>query len=143
MSLILPVEIEQEIRDHAEVSYPHECCGFLIGREREGNRLIGRVIAAGNQRSDSPENRYSIAPEEFLRTELQLRESKQQVMGFYHSHPDCPAEPSRYDVEHAWPWYSYLIDSVFEGSSRELRSWRLENDRSSFSEEEIVLKLRK
>ena len=139
MRLILPVEVEQEIRGHAEVSYPHECCGFLIGGEHEGERLIERVIAAGNQRSDSPKNRYSIAPEDFLRVELQLQGSKQELLGFYHSHPDCPAQPSRYDLEHAWPWYSYLIGSVVEGAGAELRSWRLEQDRSAFSEEEIVV----
>jgi proteasome lid subunit RPN8/RPN11 len=57
------------------------------------------------------------------------------LLGFYHSHPDHPAEPSQFDLDHAWPNLSYLIVSVRQGQPKEARSWRLKPDRSAFEEE--------
>ena len=73
-----------------------------------------------------------------MRGERYALERKLDVVGNYHSHPDHPAVPSQYDLEHAWPTWSYIIVSVRQGSAADLRSWELQADRSRFDEEEIT-----
>ena len=130
-------EDQREIRQIAECIYPNECCGFLIGSSGEEARSVDKVVIAENRRHDSPANRYLITPEQFQEIESELRVSDDQIVGFFHSHPDVEARPSAYDLNHAWPWYSYVIVSVKEGASDGFTSWRLEDDRSSFFEENI------
>ena len=124
---------------HGERTYPHECCGFLIGTRQEARKRVEAVRPAGNAREDSPQNRYLIPPEEMLRAERDARRAGQEILGFYHSHPDVPARPSSYDLDHAWPVYSFLIMSVNQGRATEMHSWLLEEDRSRFEEEPIVV----
>jgi proteasome lid subunit RPN8/RPN11 len=128
-----------EIREHGERDYPHECCGLLIGRfEVDGRKTVVEVYPISNAREEEAKrNRFLIEPEELLRGERYARERRLDVVGFYHSHPDHPAAPSQFDLEHAWPVYSYIIVSVREGRARDLRSWEMEADRSRFNEEEI------
>ena len=128
---------QQEIRQVAECIYPYECCGFLIGRSDNGVKLVDRVIIAENRRYDSPANRFLITPEQFREIEGELRAVSGEIVGFFHSHPDVAARPSKYDLDHAWPWYSYVIVSVQNGSSEDFTAWRMEDDRSSFREERI------
>lgn len=136
-TLHLQAEQEARIRQIAEESYPHECCGLLGGRLREGRKEVVEVIPAVNQRSDSPRNRYLISPEFHRKADAALRSRGLEILGFFHSHPDCPAVPSQFDRDHAWPWYSYAIVSVHEGGSRELLSWVLKDDRSGFDSEAL------
>ena len=82
-------------------------------------------------------NRFLIRHEELMSGERFARERKLHVVGFYHSHPDCPAVPSQYDLDHAWPTYSYIIVSVREGQAEDLLSWEMEADRSRFNPEKI------
>jgi proteasome lid subunit RPN8/RPN11 len=128
---------QREICQIAEFIYPYECCGFLIGTSGEGIKSVDRIQIAENRRHDSPANRYLITPEQFREIESALRSSDDEIIGFFHSHPDVEARPSTYDRDHAWPWYSYVIVSVNDGSSDVFTSWRLEDDRSSFREEKI------
>ncbi len=129
----------REICRIAERIYPYECCGFLIGSSAAGGKEVDRVQIAENRRFDSPANRYLITPEQFQEIEKGLRTGGGEIVGFFHSHPDVEACPSGYDLEHAWPWYSYVIVSVRNGSSEGFASWRLEDDRSCFLKEEIQL----
>lgn len=138
MLRLSPEQLEQ-IQRIAEQAYPHECCGILVGRASEDNRTVGRLVAAENRRTDSPANRYLIDPELIRDMEKQLRSSGEEIVGFFHSHPDVPARPSSYDRDHAWPWYSYLIVSVKGGKAGEAASWRLREDRSGFEGEELEL----
>lgn len=128
-----------QMTGHGEQSYPHECCGFLIGRREHERKQVEEVRPAGNAREDSPQNRYLISPEEMFRAERDARRAGQEILGFYHSHPDVPARPSQYDLEHAWPVYSFLIMSVNQGRATEMHSWVMVEDRSRFEEEEIVV----
>jgi len=128
---------QREIRQIAECIYPYECCGFLIGRSEDGFKSVNKVLIAENRRHDSAANRYLITPEQFQKIENDLSASDDEIIGFFHSHPDVEARPSTYDLDHAWPWYSYVIVSVKKGSSDGFTSWRLEDDRSSFLEEII------
>ena len=138
MLQLTPAQREQ-MTAHGERSYPHECCGFLIGRRQEGRKRVEEVRPAGNARDDSPLNRYLISPEEMFRAERDARRAGQEVLGFYHSHPDVPARPSQYDLDHAWPVYSFLIMSVNQGRATEMHAWVRVEDGSRFEEEPILV----
>ena len=140
--IILSEEAGAQVRAHGAESYPHECCGALLGHERETLRQITAVFPLVNRREDSPRNRFSVTAEDVLAAEQAARENGLEVLGWYHSHPDNPPLPSEYDREHAWPWYSYVIVSVDEGTAQEMTSWRLADDRGTFIGEEIAIHLR-
>src|SRR6267378_2816352 len=128
-----------EIREHGERDYPFECCGLLIGRFSDGRKIVTETYPISNAREEEAKrNRFLIRPEELLRGEKYAREKGLDVAGFYHSHPDERAVPSKYDLEHAWPTYSYIVVSVEKGQAADLRSWEMETDRSRFNEEEIT-----
>lgn len=126
------------MREHAERIYPHECCGFMLGRAGEGVRQVEQLQPALNDRGEEEKhNRFTISPEAFLAAEKAARKAGLDVLGFYHSHPDAPARPSAYDLEHAWPWYSYVIVAVRAGTAEQMTSWVLEDDRSKFNEQAV------
>ena len=129
-----------EIRQHGERDYPFECCGLMLGRfENNGRKIVAETYPISNAREEAAKrNRFLIRPEELLRGEKHAREKGLDVVGFYHSHPDDRAVPSKYDLDHAWPTYSYIVASVKEGQAVDLRSWEMEPDRSRFNEEEIA-----
>lgn len=127
----------ERIHQHGSRDYPHECCGALLGREEGADRNVLGVVPLENRRNDSPQNRFSIKPEDVLRAEKEARANGWDLIGWYHSHPDSPARPSEYDCEHAWPWYSYIIFQVEKAEPREMRSWRLDENRMAFAEEAI------
>jgi proteasome lid subunit RPN8/RPN11 len=137
-------ELADKIRKHGAETYPHECCGALLGRDTEvADRRVYREIHAlhplVNRRDDSPQNRFSLTSADVLEAEKDARERGLEVVGWYHSHPDHPARPSQYDRDHAWPWYSYIIVSVANKIPEEMTSWRLADDRTEFECEEIGL----
>jgi len=127
-----------EIRRHGIQDYPYECCGLLLGRYADGRKFVSETYPISNAREESAKrNRFLITPDELLRGERYAREHDLEVVGFYHSHPDSPAVPSQYDLEHAWPTYSYIIVSTSADEARDLFSWEQEPDRSRFNQEEI------
>ncbi len=129
----------EAMRTHGQLDYPHECCGLLIGRFAGNGKIVSEVFAISNAREEEHKrNRFLIRPEELLRGERHARTEGLGVVGFYHSHPDSRAVPSQYDLEHAWPTYSYVIVSVREGHADELYSWEMKPDRSQFNQEEIL-----
>jgi proteasome lid subunit RPN8/RPN11 len=127
------------MNEHLRGAYPEEGCGVLLGREMGEVRVVEQVLPFENQRSDSRENRYLIAPEQFLLADREARARGLEVLGFFHSHPDHPARPSAFDLEHAWPYYSYVIVSVEGGRVTEAQSFRLAEDRSRFELETLEL----
>lgn len=135
--LMLRIEnaLIDEIRRQGERAYPAECCGLLVGRAGDVKEVLS-LAPATNRRSDDP-HRYLIAPDDLRRIETDLRPLGQDVVGCYHSHPDHPAVPSAFDVEQAWPWYSYLIVRVDRGQAGEVASWVLDDDRSTMHSEPI------
>lgn len=129
-----------EMREHAQRDYPFECCGLMLGRFAAGRKVMVETYPISNAREDEAKrNRFLIRPEELMRGEKYAREHGLDVVGFYHSHPDDRAVPSQYDLEHAWPTYSYIVVSVEQGQAVDLRSWEMESDRSRFDDEEIVI----
>jgi proteasome lid subunit RPN8/RPN11 len=135
-------ELSGRIRAHGAETYPHECCGALLGSDGDGAREISEIVPLTNQRNDSPRNRFSITPEDVRDADAAARKAGLDLIGWYHSHPDAPARPSEFDREHAWPWYSYIIVSVRERVPREMNSWRLADDRGHYDAEEIVIDAR-
>jgi proteasome lid subunit RPN8/RPN11 len=129
----------KEIAAHGERDYPHECCGLLLGNFDENKaKLVVETYPISNAREEEAKrNRFLIRPEELMRGERYAETKGLEVIGFYHSHPDHPAVPSKYDLEHAWPVYSYIIVSVKAGKAEDLCSWEMNPDRSHFAEEEF------
>jgi proteasome lid subunit RPN8/RPN11 len=125
------------ISRHAAMSYPEECCGVLIGRLSGEGTFVERVLSVGNERQDSRHNRFLINPETVLAAHKEARSRGLDIVGYYHSHPDHPAQPSDFDREHAWPGLSYLIVSVQGGKVAETRSWRLTDERDRYEEETV------
>jgi len=140
--LITPIHL-QVIDRHGEESYPEECCGFLIGRVEGETTIVERLLPVENQREDSRHNRYLIEPEIVLEAHKEARQQGLDVVGYYHSHPDHPSQPSDFDREHAWPGLSYLIVSVQKGKVADGRSWRLADERDRFDEETIEQRVEK
>ena len=127
-----------DIRAHGVRDYPYECCGLLLGRYETDAKTVSETYPISNAREESAKrNRFLIAPEELMRGERYARDRDLEVVGFYHSHPDSPAVPSQYDLEHAWPTYSYIIVSTRVSEATDLFSWEQEPDRSKFNPEEI------
>jgi len=117
--LRIPTDVYDALRRHGEETYPHECCGVLLGRfEDDGSKTVTRAVRAGNTREDSPHNRYNIDPKELVRIQREGRERGEDIVGFYHSHPDHPAQWSQTDLAEAhWIGCSYVITSVERGKA--------------------------
>ncbi len=126
------------IHDHARDAYPEECAGALVGIDSGGARVVVDVWRAENTHEEERSRRFLIGPLQVKKFEERAEEKEMWLLGFYHSHPDHPAEPSEYDREHAWPGYSYVIASVSGENVEEMRSWSLRDDRSGYDEEPIV-----
>jgi proteasome lid subunit RPN8/RPN11 len=141
MALRLRSEHEAAVRRHAEAGFPHEVCGLLLGHTGEdGVRVVSEVFPLQNERDDSRENRYFVSGLSMLRAERHAASAGLDVVGYYHSHPNAPARPSGYDLEHAtWPNVSYPIVSVVDGRVVETLSWQLDDDRSRFAAESIEI----
>ena len=123
------------IRAHGATTYPHECCGALIGNADEGRTDVVEARPLDNVTDEGPRRRFRISADDYRAAERYASESGADLVGFYHSHPDHPAEPSQYDLDHAWPNLSYVIVAVGRGTPSDVRSWRLRSDRSAFEEE--------
>ncbi len=139
----LSAELRSEIERHAEREYPRECCGLLVGRIEGGGRtrVVRAALPVENAFAEEGErhHRMAIAPLDYARAERLYAAEGLGVVGNYHSHPDHPAVPSQFDLEHLapWPTMSYVVVSVSGGKAVDLRSWELEPDRSRFSEEAV------
>jgi len=115
------------LRRHGEETYPQECCGVLLGGANDdGSRVVTSTARCGNTRTDSPENRYHIDPRELIRIQREGRERGEDIVGFYHSHPDHPARWSETDLAEAhWIGCSYVITSVEKGKASMTNSFEL------------------
>jgi proteasome lid subunit RPN8/RPN11 len=127
------------IRAHGVETYPHECCGAILGRDDDTSRAVLALVPLANRRDDSPRNRFEISADDVRMAEKKARELGADLVGWYHSHPDAPARPSEFDREHAWPWYSYIIVSTEKVGPKAMNSWRLVDDRSHYDPEPIEI----
>lgn len=126
MSLILSRALYEEMRAHGEEIYPHECCGILLGRAEADAIRAAELRRAGNTRTDSAHNRYNIAPQELIAAQREARKKGLDIVGFYHSHPDHPAQWSQTDFAEAhWFGCSYVITAVAKGKATETNAFLL------------------
>jgi proteasome lid subunit RPN8/RPN11 len=138
--LKVPQSDYASLRRHGEETYPHECCGVLLGRiEDDTTRVVTSIARAGNTRTDSAHNRYNIDPKDLIRIQREGRQRGEDIIGFYHSHPDHPAEWSPTDLAEAhWFGCSYVITSVEKGKAVLTNSFELtgsdENDKKLVDE---------
>ena len=152
--LTITAAVDQAIRRHGQETYPHECCGALVGRRGH----VTATVTLPNTTEDGPRRRFLVRPSDYQLAERRAIELGGELLGFYHSHPDHPARPSQYDLDHAWPTFAYIIVAVVgdalagrradlsrqsaagataEGATAaatEMTVWYLKDDRSSFDE---------
>lgn len=136
--MIVSRELLDAIRQHGAETYPEECCGFLIGRATPEGNVAAALHRADNRLPEGRERRYQITPADYHAADRAARRDGLDVVGFYHSHPDHPAQPSPTDLAEAtFPGYTYVIVSVAGGVPRDLTAWTLAPDRSVFLPESI------
>jgi len=133
MALGLGKDMNAAIRAHGQETYLNECCGALIGKDG----VVSETLALPNMTDEGPRTRFRVTPDDYRAAEKRASEAGAELLGFYHSHPDHPARPSQYDLDHAWPFFSYVIVSIREGVSGDMTSWRLREDRSAFDQEDL------
>jgi len=133
MGLQLEAGVAEAIRRHGVETYPNECCGALYGRDKQ----VTATFALPNTTEEGPRRRFLVRPSDYREAEKKASEQGLELLGFYHSHPDHPARPSQYDLDHAWPFFSYIIVSVRAGVSEDMTSWLLRDDRSGFDQEDL------
>jgi len=129
-------QLVQGITAHVESTYPGEGAGFMLGTEGK----VTEIFALPNAREEEARhNRFLLTPEDYIKAEMKAMELGVDLIGVFHSHPDCPNVPSEYDREWAQPFFSYIITRVDDGKVVSHRSWKLVEDRSKFDEEEIKI----
>jgi len=143
--------VNQAIRRHGQETYPHECCGALVGTTGDAESRVVDVVPLPNTTEEGPRRRFLVRASDYRLAERRAAEMGGELLGFYHSHPDHPARPSQYDLDHAWPTFAYIIVSVkgqvHEGAAvdqsrrsseaakaDDMTVWFLKDDRSSFEE---------
>ena len=131
--LLIAPTVDAVIRRHGETTYPHECCGALVGRDGHATA----AVELPNMTEEGPRRRFLVRPSDYRMAEQQAAELGGELLGFYHSHPDHPARPSQYDLDHAWPTFAYIIVAVAAGTARDMTVWFLRDDRSSFEEGDL------
>ena len=132
--VVLGPGVRAAIEQHGRETYPHECCGALLG---DGDRIVA-THPLSNVTTEGPRRRFRVDDKDYLTSERQASAAGLSLLGFYHSHPDHPAVPSQYDLDHAWPTFVYPIVSVMAGTPEVLRAWALKADRSAFDERPIA-----
>jgi proteasome lid subunit RPN8/RPN11 len=148
MTIFISVEQQKIICNHAESVYPEECCGILLGEIKKTSKIVVEVIPtinawtrAKSDKVDRTKNsRYTIDPSDIFTAQKRSRDLQLDIIGFFHSHPDCPAIPSTCDRSQAWEVYSYLIVSLINGKVKEIKSWVLDSD-GIFQPEEMQIRI--
>ena len=132
--LTITPAVAQAIRAHGRETFPHECCGALVGAADR----VTAAVALPNTTEEGPRRRFLVRPSDYREAERRATGLGGELLGFYHSHPDHPARPSQYDLDHAWPTFAYIIVSVMAGQSADMTVWYLKEDRSSFDEGQLI-----
>jgi proteasome lid subunit RPN8/RPN11 len=140
MILKIASAIMEQIQQHGEEAYPGEGAGFMLGRSNVDFREVTAILRLPNAREESAQhNRYLLTPQDMLHSEQKAEKLGLEVIGVFHSHPDHPNQPSKFDRQWAMPWFSYIITTVNQGKALASRSWRLSDDRERFLEEMIEI----
>ena len=133
--LTITPAIRAHIENHAVETYPHECCGVIVGRVSGDAREGVEAHRTGNLNTERAHDRFELDPKDFVRLDREAREQGLDIIGIYHSHPDHPARPSETDLASAWAGYSYVIVAVNQGAPGDFHSFELVDH--DFLQEEV------
>lgn len=140
-TIILTEKIVHEFKSHGELDFPYECCGFILGKFNSAKESEAiEYLPATNTKSENRERRFLIDPSAYQNAEDRADDLGVSVISIVHSHPNHPDQPSEFDRVHAWPGFSYIIIAVHSGKAVSYRSWQLNEDRTIFDEEKILIK---
>lgn len=123
---------------HARETYPSECCGAMLGVAENGQKLVRVAIPMENVSTAPRSSRYELRPEDLLMADRQARQQGMDLVGIYHSHPDCDAYFSETDLKNSCPWYSFVVLSVRNGKFDHANSWLPNADQTAADKEELI-----
>ena len=136
------IQIEKAAWDtmvsHAEATFPNECCGVMIGRTENGARHVASAVALENAYKGAQEDRYELSPQDLLAADKRARAEGLDVIGIFHSHPNCDAYFSKTDLENSCPWYSFVVLSIKHGKFDHANSFLPNADQTAFEKEELI-----
>ncbi|HYL37261.1 MAG TPA: M67 family metallopeptidase [Bryobacteraceae bacterium] len=131
-------EAWREMVEHARSTYPKECCGAMLGTLDDGHKRVAAAMPLENASAGSQRSRYELRPEDLLRADREARQRKMDLVGIYHSHPDCGAYFSETDLKNSCPWYSFVVLSIHKGEFDHANSWLPNAEQTAAEKEELV-----
>ena len=129
----------EEMVSHARSTYPNECCGAMLGTTDGETKRVDVAIRLKNAFEGEQSARYELRPEDLLAAEREARAQKRDLIGIYHSHPDCGAYFSETDLKNSCPWYSFVVLSIQKGEFDHANSWLPDADQTRADREELVI----
>ena len=123
---------------HAERTYPNECCGAMLGHLSGEKKQVVAAVPIENSFSGEQKVRYEVRPEDLLEADRAARARGLDLIGIFHSHPDCDAYFSQTDLKHSCPWYSFVVLSVYNGKFDHAKSFLPDADQTKADDEELV-----
>ncbi|MBI1352885.1 MAG: hypothetical protein GC160_00965 [Acidobacteria bacterium] len=126
-----------EMIAHAEATYPNECVGAMIGTISGGEKRVEFALQLENSADGSQRAYYELKPEHLLKADRAAREQGKDLIGIYHSHPDCDAYFSQTDLKNSCPWYSFVVLSIKQGQFDHANSWLPDADQTKADKEEL------
>jgi len=122
---------------HARATYPHECCGAMLGSIADDRKTVTVSLPLENAFAGAQERRYELRPEDLLRADKEARSRGLDLVGIYHSHPDCDAYFSETDLKNSCPWYSFVVLSIRDGAFDHANSWLPDAEQTKAEREEL------
>ena len=128
----------REMVAHARAAYPNECCGAMLGVAGEAGKIVSIALPLENSFQGAQASRYELRPEDLLRADREARSRQMDLVGIYHSHPDCDAYFSETDLKNSCPWYSFVVLSIRNGAFDHANSWLPDADQTRAEREELT-----
>ncbi|HYM08238.1 MAG TPA: M67 family metallopeptidase [Terriglobales bacterium] len=128
----------REMVEHARSTYPNECCGAMLGTLDDGHKRVVAAMRLENASAGSQRSRYELRPEDLLRADREARQRNMDLVGIYHSHPDCGAYFSETDLKNSCPWYSFVVLSIHKGEFDHANSWLPNPEQTAAEKEELI-----
>src|SRR6202167_1079933 len=127
----------REMVAHAQAIYPNECCGAMLGAIEDGEKTVRIAWPLENAYNGARGSRYELRPEDLLRADREARGRNLDLVGIYHSHPDCDAYFSETDLKNSCPWYSFVVLSIQQGRFNHANSWLPNAEQTHADKEEL------
>lgn len=128
----------EEMVAHARQTFPHECCGAMLGSIQDDKKVVRVALPLRNAYEGRQETRYELHPEDLLQADREARSRNMDLIGIYHSHPDCDAYFSETDLKNSCPWYSFVVLSIYKGEFDHANSWLPNPDQTTADKEELI-----